>query len=143
NEFSHIIVPFSHSTTVCVCVCVYLLLMFQPASSGIFSNSTSTQCLKFSAMSRDSPSNPSHVCRLVLYVFHRVVVEVVVGFFKEFRCIVFVFRTARRRHGGRHLATLLTKSSYLIGVALSRVETCRHSRPRSLCALKKLVRHKT
>src|SRR4029434_10892538 len=39
----------------------------------------------------------------------------VFGFIKTFRCIFFVFRTARRRHGGRHLATLLTKSSYLIG----------------------------
>src|SRR4029434_1253396 len=57
---------------------------------------------------------------------------------------VFLFiGNVESNHESRHLAILLTKSSYLIGVARSPVEKCQHSRPRSLCALKKLVRHKT
>src|SRR4029434_268853 len=58
-------------------------------------------------------------------------------------CIFLFIGNVESNHGRRHLASLLTKSSYLIGVERSRVEKCQHSRPRSLCALKKLVRHKT
>src|SRR4029434_10001314 len=51
--------------------------------------------------------------------------------------------TLESNHGSRHLAILLTKSSYLIGVERSRVEPCHYLRPRSYYALEKVILHKT
>src|SRR4029434_9374312 len=41
----------------------------------VFQASTSTWCTDYNSLCGTAPPEPSHVCRLVLYVFHRVVVK--------------------------------------------------------------------